>query len=167
MQNYDKIATAFATKTINNHISIPPFAIYLHSEYIHHRIDKTIWSRRNEKETRRFLRTNCKWKLTIFNNIAWTEMLSSLGKQSFYIKINIRKFIHHRLASSKMNFAFQHECPYCKQTSTNQTEHDNFLTYSKTTLIKLRKQGRIKKLLYKWHTPLILRDVLLGTTGNN
>ena len=56
----DKISTAFATKPINNHISIPPFAVYLHGEYVHHRIDKTIRSRRNEKETRNFVRTKYK-----------------------------------------------------------------------------------------------------------
>ena len=65
----DKIATAFATKPINDHISIPPFAIYLNGEYIHHRVDKTIRSRRNEKEARKFLRTKYKWKMKTFNNI--------------------------------------------------------------------------------------------------
>ena len=88
-------------------------------------------------------------------------MLSSLGKKSFYIKINIRKFIHHRLASGKMKFAFQHECPDCKQTSTNQTEHDHFFTCSKTTNIQLRREDRIKNLMDKWHTPPKLRDALL------
>ena len=109
----DKIATVFVTQPINNHISIPPFTIYLHGEYIHHWIDKIIRFRRNEKETRKFSRTKYKWKLTTFNNIDWTAMSSSLGKQSFYKNINIRKFIHHRLALSKINFALHHECPYC------------------------------------------------------
>ena len=36
----DKIFTAFATKLINNHISIPSFTVYFQSEYTHHRIDK-------------------------------------------------------------------------------------------------------------------------------
>ena len=70
-------------------------------------------------------------------------------------------FIHYRLASGKMNFAFNHECPYCRQISTNQTEHDHFLTCSQTTTIQLRRQGKIKNLLDKWHTPPKLRDGIL------
>ena len=71
----DKIATTFATEPINNRISIPLFAVY---------IGRTIWSRRNEKGAQKCLRTKYKWKLQTFNDIAWTEMSFSLGKQSFY-----------------------------------------------------------------------------------
>ena len=65
--------------------------------------------------------------------------------------------------SGKINFAFHHKFPYCRQTSTNQTEYDHFLTCSQTTTIQLRRQGKIKNLLDKWHTLPKLRDgILIG-----
>ena len=84
-------------------------------------------------------------------------MISGLGRQSFYKKINIRNFIHHRLASGKFALYFNTNALIVD----NQTDHNHCITFPKTTMIQFRRQCKTKTLLVKCNTSPKLRDTLL------
>ena len=73
----------------------------------------------------------------------------------------MRKFMHHRLASGKMNFHLEHMCPNCKFDMNKETPHDHFLTYNKTLETKTKRIATVTKLLQKWQTPPQLRNNII------
>ena len=162
----DTIATNNARKPINTHLLTSPFAIYVANNYIPHNIDNKIRETSHSTIAKEFLQTKYKWSTQTINQINWEAHSNCIRKLSHSKKRFIRRFIHHRLPTGKMQFLNRSRCPHCDTMFDNDTHHDHFLTCSLTDVNKHKRLQTLTNTLNKLHTPPILRDKIISNIHN-
>ena len=100
----DKIATYNACKPINTHLITSLFVIYVATNYISHNIDNKIRESSHSKLAQDFSNQKYKWSTKTMNIINWEAHLTCIRKLSHSKKRFIRRFIHHRLPTGKIQF---------------------------------------------------------------
>ena len=99
--------------------------------------------------------------------INWENHSNSIRKLSNSKKRFTRRFIHHRLSTSKMQFLNRPRCPYCDIMFTNRKKnHDHFLTCLKPRAQKHNRIQYLSSTLNKINTPPPLRDYILYNVSN-
>jgi len=154
----DKIATYNARKLINTHLITSPFAIYVANNYIPHNIDNKIRESSHSKLAQDFLKQKYKPSTKTMNLINWEAHSTCIRKLSHSKKRFIRRFIHHRLPTGKMQFLNRSRCPHCDTMFNNETHHDHFLTCVQTSDQKHTRLQSLTNMLNKLHTRPSLRD---------
>ena len=100
------------------------------------------------------------------NLINWEAHSTCIRKLSHPKKRCIRRFIHHRLPTGKMQFLNRSRCPHCDTMFNNETHHDHFVTCVQTSA---KKDTRLQSLTNTWnkiHTPPSLRDQIITQIRN-
>ena len=95
------------------------------------------------------------------NLINWEAHSNYIRKLSHSKKRFIRRFIHHRLPTGKMQFLNRSRCPHCDTMFNNETHHDHFLTCVQTSAQKHTRLQSLTNTLNKLHTPPTLRDPII------
>ena len=97
----------------------------------------------------------------VISNIEWKLLDNFIKEKSYSTKKTIKKFIHNSLASGKKNYGQPLSCSYCKQPDSPSMSHDNFITYSESTIRKEERLNLLEDKLKQLKTPPTLKSGII------